>query len=177
MKASAADRETRTAKTTPVIRFNSSAEKVASGAMIFGERFEGMTRGRAAWAFYQADRVHLNRYDRPVFGLRYFERNGMPAAVELDTLGPSDDARLLVAEGRYPDMLRFSASDKEVIGEVVTRLRGIPEVSPLPMQDGWNRPNHTGFLCYSLMLDPAEDGDVDRTRLAEIALGARYGVF
>lgn len=123
-----------------------------------------VTDREADWIFYRADRDHLNRFGRPVLGLRFRDRDGLPVSREVALLveaggghGPSwryADGTFVQAHSPWIDADLFSRSDISHLGDIARDLLAdrAPDRLRAAMHPGWNAPDGREWLCASNML-------------------------
>ncbi|MCV9963929.1 hypothetical protein OIU34_18795 [Pararhizobium sp. BT-229] len=147
--------------TQPVF-YRPNLAKAADAVALMTESLNRLDRREADWLAYAADRNHLNRFGRPVLGLRYRDQDGLPESLELAELFASDGGgtACLVSGGlaaRRADIAidrdMFSKSDLDALSWVVMDFLSkgrTPDAKDMP--SGWTG-GVTGWIGYEHMLD------------------------
>jgi hypothetical protein len=148
--------------TRPVF-FRPSLAKVSATVSLIAETVHSLDRQSADWIAYQADRAHLNRFGRPVLGLRYRSREGLPESLELAELFSSqgDGTACVISGGvarRRDDIALdydlFSKSDLDAISDAVTRFLTLgSKPRALDMPRAWSSQANESWIGYEHMLD------------------------
>lgn len=146
--------------TTPVF-YRPNLAKAAASVAIMAETLHRLDLQAADWLAYTADRSHLNRFGRPILGLRYRDRGGLPKSLELAELFASDGAgtACLVSGGfasRRADVAinldMFSKSDLAALSRALMDFLSSGTPDPNAMPAGWTG-GGAGWIGYEHMVD------------------------
>lgn len=168
---------------TPVSYRPNVAKASATVAMI-AETLHRLDRRAADWIAYRADRTHLNRFGRPVLGLRYRNREGLPESLELAELFSSqgDSTACVVSEGIARRRMEvaieydlFSKSDLAAISaSVIDFLSTGGSPRPEEMPTGWGKHDEGGWIGYEQMLDAGPNRQAWLNDMAAVAPYLRF---
>ncbi|MDW9478643.1 hypothetical protein GOB57_07990 [Sinorhizobium meliloti] len=148
--------------------FRANLAKAFAAVPLIAESLHQLDKREADWIAYMADRDHLNRFGRPVLGLRYRNRGGLPESRELAEVFASngDGTACIVSDGvarrraGVPiDCDLFSKSDLTAISGAVMRLLSVnrmPRSEDMP--SAWCDETDGGWVGYERMLDAGQNG-------------------
>ncbi|MCZ7861459.1 hypothetical protein O9X98_08615 [Agrobacterium salinitolerans] len=169
--------------TKPVF-FKPNLAKASAAVALIAEPLHRLDRHAADWIAYRADRNHLNRFGRPVLGLRYRNREGLPESLELAELFSSqgEGTACIVSEGiarRRTEVSisydLFSKSDLAAISASVVDFLSkgrTPRLEEMPV--AWCEQTANGWIGYENMLDAGPNRQAWRDDMAAVAPYVRF---
>jgi uncharacterized phage-associated protein len=177
-----------------MLRFTFDEKKALEALILIAKEWPDVTAFYAAKVVFFADKEHLNKYGRPVFGDRYIAMDNGPVpsviydwfkgnldrvgdpqaitnAIDLDRSGVYVKAKAR----REPDLQFLSASDVSAIRNAVAfcKKHSVPELSRISHDDpAWREADLNAEMDPALMID----GD-HRDEMIQVAKEfAAYGV-
>lgn len=168
---------------TPVF-YRPNLAKASAAVALIAETLHRLDRRAADWIAYRADRTHLNRFGRPVLGLRYRNREGLPESLELAELfsSPGDGTACVVSGGvaRRRSVVPinydlFSKSDLAAISASAIEFLstgGSPRPEDMPPE--WCKHGEEGWIGYENMLDAGPDRQAWLEDMAAVAPYIRF---
>lgn len=180
------------------IKYTPNPNKILEALVWIASEHPGLGFYHYAKIFFYADKEHLNRFARPIFGDRYIRMsNGPVPSLAYDMLKrePVFDPEMeqliseslqlkkskkkwpIVYTGRKPDLSQFSETDRECMKNAMANCHS----KPFPQlrrethrEKAYIAANENSEMDYSLMID---EGEHKEEILEELRENAAYLVF
>lgn len=175
------------------LRFQFDEKKGVEALTYIASKWPRVTAFFAAKVLFFAEKMHINRYSRPIVGDTFIampagpvpttlydfikgrlDQAGDPEAI-MAALSIERDPYPQMAARRPPDLDALSVSDRECLDEAIVfcRARGFGVLSNLTHQErAWLEAPVNGPMDYELMIE----GEDREAILAEVREFATYGV-